>query len=90
MLIKMEMESGPRPADDYRLWGLFLGSGLRARAVVWGPGPMNGDAYNQLIKCIRSVLPGPAKGSLPLQPKTTAILAPFTATFHICYCLHAF
>jgi hypothetical protein len=27
-----------------------------------------------------TVLPGPAKPSLPLQPKTTAILAPSTAT----------
>jgi hypothetical protein len=27
------------------------------------------------------VLPDPQKPSLPLQPKTTAILAPFTATF---------
>jgi hypothetical protein len=29
-----------------------------------------------------SVLPGPAKPSLPLQPKTTAILPPSTATYH--------
>jgi hypothetical protein len=28
----------------------------------------------------RSVLPGPTKPSLPLHPKMTAILAPFTAT----------
>jgi hypothetical protein len=27
------------------------------------------------------VLPGPSKHSLPLQPKTTAILAPPTATY---------
>jgi hypothetical protein len=27
-------------------------------------------------------LPGPAKPSLPLQLKTTAILAPSTATYH--------
>jgi hypothetical protein len=32
----------------------------------------------------RSVLPGPAKPSLPLQPKTTAFLAPSTATYHKC------
>jgi hypothetical protein len=31
------------------------------------------------------VLPGPEKVSLPLQPKTTAILAPSTATFHTSY-----
>jgi hypothetical protein len=28
------------------------------------------------------VLPGPTKPSLPLQPKTTAILAPSTATYN--------
>jgi hypothetical protein len=29
------------------------------------------------------MLPGPAKPSRPLQPKTTAFLAPSTVTYHI-------
>jgi hypothetical protein len=34
-----------------------------------------------MVSALGAVLPDPWKPSLPLQPKMTAILAPFTATF---------
>jgi hypothetical protein len=46
--------------------------------------------YQNVWRLTKPVLPGPTKPSLQLTPKTPAIVAPSTTTFHILLPLHAF
>jgi hypothetical protein len=64
---------------------------FQRQQCLWAPTPAKAPPLNRIIHvplCTAdlslwvTVLPGPAKHSLPLLPKTTAILPPFTVTYH--------